>query len=226
MNIKINWFTIALITLLTITSFLLVREGEKNKVTTELLKASTDTLHSYKTKLGNLGAYKSTLVGDKDQLIQVLTGKSKQDSVIIDSLKKDHKIQSISVVNTNSNSDYSHKVDTVYKGIRFKDSISTKWYDASIKVDSGTSKWNIKTRDEIDLTTTLKSNGFLKGSTLTTYATSANKDESVTGLTSVNTVINKPRLIIAPAIGVGLNSDMQGKNVRFGFSAGVVITIK
>lgn len=195
-----------------------------------LIKASTDTLHKFKTTIGNQGVYISTLVGDKNSLIEILQSKVKQDSsnqILIDSLKKDNKIQSGSIVNVNSNSNYSHKIDTIYGKISFKDSIKTKWYDASIKVDSGISNWNIKTRDKLVLINKLKPNkGLFSGSTLTSYAQSLNKDEDVSGLTSISTVIDKPKVRIAPAIGIGYNTDLSGKNGRFGFNAGVVITFK
>lgn len=195
-----------------------------------LVKAATDTLHKFKTTIGNQGAYISTLVGDKNSLINILNIKDKQDSSyqdIIDSLKKDKNIQNISSIKTDTKSNYSHKVDSVYREITFKDSITTKWYSAGINVDKGKSTWNINQRDEITLTTKLKPNkGLFTGSTLTTYATSKNPDENITGLTSVSTVIDKSKLTIRPAVGIGLNSDLYGRNIRLGYNIGIVLTFK
>lgn len=195
-----------------------------------LIVAANDTLHKFKTSNGNQGAYIATLVGDKQGLISILQLKDKADSTykqVIDSLKKDKNLQSIAIVNTDTKSNYTHKIDTVYKDINFKDSISTKWYDASINVNKGNSTWEIDQRDELSLTNTLKPNkGLFSGKTLTTYATSNNPDTDVTGVTSVSTVIDKSKITIRPAIGIGINSDIHGSNIRVGYNAGIVVTFK
>lgn len=207
-----------------------VIKDRKIAVQTNLITASADSLHHFKTSTGSVGGFISTLQGTKEDLVNVLKSKLEADSskqAIIDSLNKDKNIQSMASIKTESNSSFTHKVDTVYSNINFRDSISTKWYDADINVSRGISKWGIRQKDELNLTTTLKDNkGWFTGSTLTTYATSANPDERVTGLTSVSTVINKSKLTIRPAFGIGLNSDLHGQNTRLGYNAGVVLTFK
>lgn len=192
-----------------------------------LIKASTDTLHKFKTTIGNQGAYISTLVGDKNSLIEVLQSKIKQDSasqVLIDSLKQDKHIQSATIVTTNTNSKYSHKVDSTYKAVNFKDSISTKWYSASIKVKNDSSSWNIKTKDELVLTNNKKPNkGLFSGSTLTTYAESMNKDEDISGITSISTVVDKRKPRLGSFLGPSLLISSKG-NIKAGLSLGVGLT--
>lgn len=191
--------------------------------------AATDTLHHYIDQ-GKPGAYISTLVGPKASLLPILELKAKSDSVykqVIDSLKKDKNIQSVTIVNTDTKSSYSHKVDTIYKDINFRDSISTKWYDASINVSKGMSHWNINQRNQLNMSTKLKPNkGLFSGNTLTTYAESENKDEQITGIASISTVVDQPKVRIVPNVSVGLNTDIHGKNLRPGFQAGIGITFK
>lgn len=203
-------------------------QNRKIAVQNNLITASTDTLHKFKTIVGNQGEYISTLVGDRSNLIAILDIKDKNNSInleIIDSLKKDKNIQSIAVISTNTKSDVSHKVDTIYKEVTFKDSISNKWYDASIDVNKGISRWKLNQRDQINLTTTNKPNrGLFSGKTLTTYATSDNPNTNIIGVTSVSTVIDKRKIRVSPTIGLGLNSDLQGKNIRLGYQIGISVS--
>lgn len=191
--------------------------------------AATDTLHKFIDK-GKQGAYISTLIGPKAALLPILELKAKSDSVykeVIDSLKKDKAIQSVTIINTDTKSSYTHKVDTIYKNVNFRDSISTKWYDASVNVSKGTSHWNINQRDQLNMSTKLKPNkGLFSGSTLTTYAESENKDEQITGIASISTVVDQPKVRIVPNISAGLNTDIHGKNLRPGFQVGIGITFK
>lgn len=193
-----------------------------------LLVAAQDTLHTFKTVNGAQGAYISTLVGDKNGLIAILQLKNKSDVIyqkVIDSLKQDKNIQSVVVVTTETKSNYTHKIDTIYKDVNFKDSISTKWYDASIGVDKGLSKWKINTREELAMSNTLKPNkGLFSGKTLTTYATPANQDTKVTGITSISTVVDKRKPRLGIDVSTGLNTDIHGKNLRPGFQVGIGIS--
>ncbi len=193
-----------------------------------LLKESKDTLHIFKTKLGNQGAYISTLEGNKNDLINILSIKDKNDlfnKQIIDSLKTSKDIQTITGVKIINHTVYEKVLDSTKQSIDFEDSVKTKWYDANIKIKNSKLSLGLDTRDELLLTTKLKDNkGLWTGKTLTSYVVSNNPNTDITGVTSVSTKIEQPRIKIRPAIGVGVNSDLSGKNIRAGFNAGIVVT--
>ena len=193
-----------------------------------LIKASSDTLHTFKTTIGNQGAYISTLVGNKEDLITILNSRVKQDSInkdIIDSLKRDKRIESITGIKTSTKIEYKHKLDTVQSKVNLQDTIKTKWWDAYLNIKNDSLGLKVNTRDELLLPNKLKPNkGLFSGSTLTSYVVSKNPNTDITGVVSISTKVDQPKLMIRPAIGFGLNSDVNGKNVRVGFNAGAVIT--
>jgi hypothetical protein len=193
-----------------------------------LLKATTDTLHTFKTTIDNQGVYISTLVGDKDNLISVLSVKAKDNQVyqsLIDSLKKDKHIQSASVINTETKIRYKDRIDTVYKDLDFSHKISNKWYDANISIKNDSIGLDLTNRDIINLKSTkIDNKGWFTGSTLTTYTTSQNPYTNITGLTSISTVVDKRKIRISPSVIIGINTDLTGKSPRLGFAGGVGIS--
>lgn len=200
-----------------------------NKIATKdnALIAANDTVHLFKTKLGNQGAYISTIVADKNDLISILNLKDKtgeQYKDIIDSLKKNKSLQSAVIVNTNTETKYIHSIDTVYKRLTLNDTISTKWYDAGIHIKDSQLTLNLNQRDELNLISSLKDNkGWFTGSTLTTYAVSKNPDTKVTGITSISTVVNKRKARLGIFLGPGLTINNKG-NISVGLTAGFGIT--
>lgn len=193
-----------------------------------LIKASTDTLHQFKTTIGNQGAYISTLVGDKSNLITLLSSKDKTDSLnlqLIDSLRKTKDILEATGVKTITKIEYKHILDSAQAKVNINDSVKTKWYDAYVRVANDSLGVRVHTRDELLLTSKLKPNkGLWTGSTLTSYVVSRNPDTDISGITSVSTQIDKIKIKVRPFIGVGLNSDIKGNNIRTGFSTGLAIT--
>jgi len=188
-------------------------------------KALQDTTHLYKNSLGSQAGYISVVIANNKSLQEMLDGAVSKNSLyqsIIDSLKKDKNLQSASVIATTTKTQYIHVIDTAYKNLAFSDTVSTKWYDIGVHIKDSKLGINLDQRDELNLTTTKKDNkGWFTGSTLTTYASSLNPNTKVIGVVSTSTVVDKRKVRISPIISVGLNSDLHGKGVRLGYSAGI-----
>lgn len=223
-----NYILIGLILISGILGYLSYKYKSSADISLSLLKASVDTLHKFKTSIGNQGAYISTLQGSSKDIIPILSKrKTSIDSTIADSLKKDKKIETITGIITNTKIEYKNKLDSSQRKVNLEDSIKTKWYDAYVKVKNDTLAVRVHTREELIFTNKLKSNkGLWNGSTLTSYAISKNLDTDIIGITSISTVVNKSKVQIRPMILIGVNSDSHGQGIRFGFAGGVGITFK
>jgi hypothetical protein len=203
-----------------------IRQYNENKVKDTALIAAQDTIHHYITTYKSQGAYIKTIVADRNNAINLLKFNQAKNKDLIDSLTKNKRIQTIADIQVENHTQAVIK-DTVLKNIKFAEAIHTDWLDEKISVDSGKLTRDLDYRDAYIFSTELKKNpGLFTGSTLTTYVSPKNPSTKVTGVTSVSTVINKPKPTIAPAIGIGLNSDIKGGNIRLGWNAGVVITLK
>ena len=191
------------------------------------LKAVSDTLHSYKNTVGGQGAYIAVVNTDKKNLQALLETQVQKNGLynsILDSLKSNKNIQAASVITSTNSVRYVHVTDTLYKNIVYDDTLHTKWYDAGIHVNKGKLNFNLDTREELNLTTSKKDNkGWFTGSTLTTYASSANPDVRITGLVSTSTVVDKRKPRIGAFIGPALVTDKNLK-VNAGIAVGVGIT--
>lgn len=215
------------IVLLGISLYFNIHQYESSQISDKAIIAAHDTLHTYNTTYKSLGGYISTIVADRDQAINLLKLDKVKNKDLIDSLSKNKRIQTIAQVTTDTKIIYQSNTDTLLKGIKFTKSINTDWLDEKITVDSNKLTRILDYRDAYIFSNELKKNkGLFTGSTLTTYVSPKNPDTKVTGITSVSTIIDKPKIIINPAVGFGLNSDIKGNNVRLGWSAGIVITIK
>lgn len=219
-----TWIIIGLV--LVIVGLIYFNRITTNKLATQsnALVSANDTLHKFKTIVGNQGAYISTIVADKDNLLSILSLKS-QDSIrnksLIDSLKKDKHFQSGSVVTTISKSSSTSDIksgdliiDTITRKITFSDSTQHKWYDIGTHIKDNKLTTNLTQRDQLNLTNNLKPNkGLFSGSTLTTYVTSANPDVNITGITSVSTVIDKRKIRLGTTIGPGVVINKTGAHI-------------
>jgi len=200
-----------------------------NKLTSKdnTISQALDTLHKFKTALGNQGAYITTITGNRNDILNVLNLKSKENAAykdIIDSLKHNKNIKSIASVNTINHTEYIHDIDTTNRKVVLTDSINTKWYDAGIHIKNSKLGLNITQRDELLLTNSLKDNkGWFAGSTLTTYAISKNPNTQVTGLTSISIVVDKRTVRIGTFVGPALLINKQG-NVSVGIAGGIGLT--
>lgn len=191
------------------------------------LITAQDTAHLFKTKLGNQGAYIATITADKNSLINILELKEKESGKykdIIDSLKKDNSIQSISKVETETKTRYIKDIDTIYKALDFRDSIQTKWYDAGVHIKNSKLGLNLTQRDELNLTSKLKDNkGLFTGKTLTTFATSNNPNTNITGITSISTVVDKRKIRLGVTVGPSALITPSG-NIAVGAGATIGIS--
>lgn len=226
MENKINYYIIGGLVLV-IVGLIYFNRITSNKLATKdnALVEANDTLHKFKTTLGNQGAYISTIVSDKNNLISLLQLKTKdsiQNKTLIDSLKKDKHFQSGSVVTIEGKTKYIHDIDSSYKAINLNDTISTKWYDAGIHIHNDKLGLNLTQRDQINITNNLKSNkGLFSGNTLTTYATSSNPDMSITGLTSVSTIVDKRKVRLGTTIGPSVVINKTGTHAGIGITLGI-----
>lgn len=204
-----------------------VKQYNTHKVDQNALLAAQDTIHNYVTTYKSQGAYIKTIVANRDEAINLLKLNKLKNKDIIDSLTKNKTIQSIADIQVENHTILTTKIDTQLKGIKFSKTLHTEWQDETISVDSDKLTRNLDYRDAYIFSTELKKNpGWFKGSSLTTFVSPKNPDTKVIGLTSVSTVVDKPRPIIAPAINFGYNTDLQGRNGRVGFGIGISITIK
>lgn len=235
MENKINYSLLIIIGLvLTVVGLIYVNRITTNKLATQsnALVEANDTLHKFKTTLGNQGAFISTITADKNSLISILALKS-QDSArnksLIDSLKKDKNFQSGSVITTISKSSSTSNIkdgdlviDTITRKVTFNDSTQHKWYDVGTHIKDNRLTTNITQREQINLTNNLKPNkGLFSGNTLTTYATLANLDANVTGITSVSTVIDKRKIRLGTTVGPSIVVNKTGAHAGVGITLGI-----
>ena len=172
-----------------------------------LAVALADTLHQYKNKDSTNGAYISTLVGSNKDLREALAAQSKYNKaylILIDSLKKDRHIQTAAIVQEEGKIKYIHQIDTIYKHVNFDDTVNTKWYDSRISLHNSQLAVDVKTRDELFYKNSYKDNkGLFTGRTLTTSFSSMNPDNTIVGISSVSTVVDKRKPRIGGLIGFG-----------------------
>ncbi len=227
---KMNLKNIAIICLLIISIvlfFLYKKKTENLNITNKAISELQDTLHLYKTADGAIGGTISVIEGDRKKLISLLNTSSntnKQYKEIIDSLKKDKNIKTLSVINTITNTKYISKTDTLLKGIKFTRNIKDNWIDETISVDSDVLKRTLLYKDGYTITNKLKDNkGLFTGKTLTTYVSPKNPSTVVTGITSISTVIEKRKTRIGAFIGPSLSID-KNYNISPTISVGIGIT--
>lgn len=223
-----NLVLIGLVVLLSILSaglFYYSRSVTKDNTRIQLaIKASNDTLHTFKTKFNSQGGYISQIVGDKNELIGLLSKEESKNKDLLQLLDSNKNVQTAVDVRTETKTQYISIIDTTFKGISFTHTIHEPWLDEVIKVDSDRLTRDLSYRDAYLFHTDKKDNkGLFTGSTLTTYVEPKNPNTKVTGITSVSTIIDKRKPRLGVFVGPGGVVTPQGK-VYGGITVGFGLT--
>lgn len=188
------------------------------------VEAYKDTLHTFKTQTGSEGGYISTIQGDKNSILALLTIEKNKNKELVDLLDSNKNVVNATSVKTITKIKYISEPDTVLKGIKFTKNIHTNWIDEIITIDSNKLSRTLSYKDAYVFHMDKKPNkGLFSGSTLTTYVEPQNPDTKVTGLTSISTVVDQRKPRLGAFVGPALNIDKTGK-VALGVSVGVGLT--
>lgn len=166
------------------------------------IKAITDTVTYYKTKAGKNAAYRPVFVGTEAEVLAVTKQTAPE---VYKTIKSTKGLQSFIQLQTITKIDTIVRVDTIYK-TGFTKQINNEYYTANISLNKDSLSLAMKLKNDFDISTHLKSNGFLKGKTLVVDVVNKNPYTVTTGISSFQIQPKKKtglKISIGLAVGIG-----------------------